>query len=80
MKVEAVHIAIIGKALLGDENASVIYSKNEAFEILSKKLGSLNSFTGRSKLHVEDHIIYWSIYGVLEVLETKHSDKTDIIK
>ena len=79
MKTEAVHVAIIGKALLGDHRASDIYSLNEALDILTKKLTTLNSFTGRQKLHIEDHVIYWSIYGVLEILETKHSDKTEII-
>jgi hypothetical protein len=38
MKNEALHIAILANALAGHQNASLVYSKNEALDILSKKL------------------------------------------
>jgi hypothetical protein len=43
-------------------------------------MATLTSFTGRSRLHLDDHVVYWSVYGLLEILETKHAEKTDLIK
>lgn len=51
LKNEAVHIAVLGKALLKNDKASHIYSENEAIEILTKKVSTLISFTGRNRLH-----------------------------
>jgi len=50
-----------------------MYSVDESLEILKLKMQTLSSFSGRSKLDAEDKKVYWSIYGLLEILETYHS-------
>ncbi len=69
LKNEAIHIAVLGKALMGDSRAAQVYSKNEAMEILTKKLTTLNSFMGRRRLSRDDQLAYWSVYGLMEILD-----------
>jgi hypothetical protein len=70
LKNEAIHIALIGKALLGSTS---IYSQNEALEILRKKMATFGSFTGRQRLTRDDQLVSWSVYGLLEILETRYA-------
>lgn len=80
LKNEALHIAILANALAGNSNANMAYSKNEALDILTKKLETFSAFTGRSRLSRQDQIAYWSLYGLLEVLETSYPEKLELIQ
>lgn len=58
---EAIHIAILAKAISGDAFATQIYSREEALSILEKKLANLKDFSGNN--------IQWALYGTLSALE-----------
>jgi hypothetical protein len=76
MKNEAIHIAILAKALL---NKTEIFTAEEALEILKKKIPSMTNFTGRRNLSKEDQIVYWAVYGLEEILETHYTNETELL-
>jgi len=76
MKNEAIHIAILAKALL---NKTEIFTAEEALEILKKKIPSMTNFTGRRNLSKEDQIVYWAVYGIEEILETHYPKETELL-
>jgi hypothetical protein len=47
---------------------------------LRKKLSTLNSYTGRTKLSREDQLAYWSVSGLLEILETHYANEAALIE
>ncbi len=71
LKNEAIHIAVLAKSLI---NETQIYSSEESLEILKLKIQSLASFTGRTRLEKKDQIVFWSVYGLVEILETKYPE------
>jgi hypothetical protein len=41
----------------------------EALDLLKMKIQSLNSFAGRQRLEKQEKVVYWSVFGLTEVLE-----------
>jgi len=58
---EAIHIAILAKAISGEGFAAQIYSSEEALSILERKVANLREFSDKN--------IKWALYGTLTALE-----------
>ena len=41
---------------------------------------TLASFTGRQRLTRDDQLVSWSVYGLLEILETRYTHEKELIK
>lgn len=41
---------------------------------------TLASFTGRSRLDKQDKAVYWSVYGLVEILENTYPLESELIK
>eukprot|EP00347_Sterkiella_histriomuscorum_P008204 403345981 len=102
---EAIHIALLAKELNGESDTNMIYTKEEALEILRKKIQTyerllkeypqtpsfpskiyINAQNESLAVDIENEVsqqenakLFWASYGLLEVLESQHSQEIELI-